>query len=222
MTAPSPAAPFFPNEAFAVTFIVALMAYLVVAAYADLKTTIIPKSLTLVGFAVGILFNIVRLAWFAAEGRPSPTALIASDSAAIGVLNGLLFSLIGFVFGFSVYFLLWILGAAGGGDVKHFAALSAWLGWWMALGVLIVTLVVVAGLILFQAAQAAMTGQWKKLRKSGKRFQDPNRERPVKRLITFGAPLAVSAAIVLGWAFRYELHLTPPQAASTVEAGHGK
>ena len=41
-----------------------------------------------------------------------------------GILNGLG----GFGLGFGLFFVLWIIGSAGGGDVKLMGALSVWLG----------------------------------------------------------------------------------------------
>ncbi|MCA9051388.1 MAG: prepilin peptidase, partial [Planctomycetaceae bacterium] len=58
-------------------------------------------------------------------------------------LAGLLDGLYGFGIGFGLFFVLWMVGSAGGGDVKLMGALSVWLGPGLTLKVLLCSLIFV-------------------------------------------------------------------------------
>jgi prepilin peptidase CpaA len=55
-------------------------------------------------------------------------------------LNGLWTALIGFAAGFGILFILWMVGTAGGGDVKLMGALGPWMGGMLTLKVLFCSL----------------------------------------------------------------------------------
>src|SRR5687767_1357088 len=134
--------PFFPGPAFAWTFCLVLVGITLFATYTDLRRFTIPKTLTLFALALGLLFNTVRGAWMAGvEG--SSGWVLGGQSGLVGALDGLLFALAGFGVGFGLFFVMWFLGTCGGGDVKLFAALGAWVGPTLAIYVLIGTLVFV-------------------------------------------------------------------------------
>lgn len=192
----------FPGPAYAWAFVATLIALLATAAVLDLKSAIIPKQLSLAMLLLGLVANVARAATLAGMAHSqSETA----PGVLGGAFSGLLFSLGGFAFGFAAFFILWVLGAAGGGDVKLFAALGAWVGWKLSLFVLLGTLVVVALIVLGQAAKAMFGGNWKRLQKRKPRPDG----KPSRRLLTFALPVAIAAAFVITWALRLELGLVP-------------
>src|SRR5262245_56621526 len=133
--------PFFPELAFGWAYVIILLGILTVASVLDLRTMRVPKWLTLTALPLGIVVNIVRGAWLASDGQAAWA--LEPNGWMLGALDGLLFALAGFAVGFVLFFLMWILGACGGGDVKLFAALGAWLGPALAIQVLLASLVVV-------------------------------------------------------------------------------
>src|SRR5207248_1261453 len=121
--------------------------------------------------------------------------------------DGLLFAAAGFLLGFAVFFVLWILGACGGGDVKIFAAVGAWLGPTLAVFVLAGTMALV---MLIAAARVAWDVATCKARPG--RALRPARgrtDRPARRLISYSLPLALATVLVALWVFRGDLHLAP-------------
>src|SRR5262245_15375967 len=106
--------PFFPNLAFAIVFVAVLAVGLALAAWRDWTTMTVPKRLTVGLLGAGLLLNVVRGTWLAAEGVDG--WLPSAGMPLLGTLDGLLFSLSGFGVGFGLFFLLWIFGVAGGGD----------------------------------------------------------------------------------------------------------
>jgi Flp pilus assembly protein protease CpaA len=116
----------FPNLPFAVAFVGILIAGLAYAAWVDWTTLKVPKWLTVGLFAIGVVMNVIRGAWLGAEGQP--TWLSDEGNLVLGALSGLLWSLAGFLLGFALFFVFWIFGLGGGGDVKLVAATGAWLG----------------------------------------------------------------------------------------------
>src|SRR4051812_3196431 len=129
---------FFPDPLFGWAFVAALFALLAVAAWNDLRALVIPKQLTLPALALGLLFNVARGAWLGADGHAA--WVLGEGGPAAGALDGLLFALAGFAVAFGLFFLFWFLGVCGGGDVKLFAALGAWVGPRYVLYVLIVSI----------------------------------------------------------------------------------
>ncbi len=86
-------------------FVAAVAGFTMTAAISDLKTRKLPNWLTVSAFAAALLMHTV-----------------------INGLSGLGFSLLGFVTGFGILLVLWLIGGGGGGDVKLMGALGAWLG----------------------------------------------------------------------------------------------
>ena len=181
--------PFFPDPTFGLTFLAVLAAFLAVASYLDLRFTVIPKGLTLAALATGVVLNVARGAWLASRGLDTWTRSQPGP--------------------------MWVLGVCGGGDVKFFAALGAWVGPKYALYVLAATVAILAALILATAFVAFLRGDLVRLR--GRRAKAPGR--PGKRLVTFALPLSLATAFVLAWSLRYELNLVP--AAPALAQQHG-
>jgi Flp pilus assembly protein protease CpaA len=203
--------PFFPDPAFGWAFFAVLTGLLAVAAYVDWRSAIVPKKLTLSALALGVLFNLVRGCWLGASGAEGWA--LGQHGALVGLLDGLLFSLAGFLAGFTLFFILWILGACGGGDVKLLAALGAWVGgylvFWVLAGTVAVVFVLAIGHVvlgLVRGRAPVLAGQRKQVnRRAGK---SPRR----KQLLTYSLPVAVVATLVLLWSLRVDLHLAPPTA----------
>jgi prepilin peptidase CpaA len=147
-------AAFFPDPIFGWVFCAVLLALLTAAAYIDLRALIIPKPLTLTLLGLGLLANLVRGAWLGGTG--ASVWLLGVKGGWLGAVDGLLFALAGFGLGFAIFFVLWVMGACGGGDLKLFAALAAWLGPGLSILVLIATLVLV---LVVSAARLAKAGR---------------------------------------------------------------
>ncbi|HZZ81917.1 MAG TPA: prepilin peptidase [Gemmataceae bacterium] len=191
---------YFPNPMFAWVFYGALVLILAVAAYFDLKDLKIPKQLSLGCFGVGVAMNLVRGAWLAGE-----------EDWLAGLGDGFFFSLGGFATGFGIFLVMWLMGLCGGGDVKIFAAVGAWIGFkftfWLWCGS-ILTLIVVAGVRYFlymategrSAARAAFSAK-----ENADKPKDSLQSR--RRLIAYSLPLAIATAVMLLWFFRFDLRL---------------
>ncbi len=214
-------AAFFPDPLFGWAFYVVLVALLATAAYTDLRTLVIPKQLTLTLLGLGVLVNLVRGTWLGATGNP--VWVFGTDAGGfVGALDGLLFSLAGFGLGFALFFILWVLGACGGGDLKLFAALAAWLGPTLGVFVLIGTLVLVFAISAFRLAVktsrrgvfAAVRSTPSFLRTSG----GSNRPISKSRLVSYALPVAIATALVLLWVLRVDLRLSAPPAPSNERA----
>lgn len=216
-------APFFPGLVFAWCFVSTLALLLAVASVIDLRRMVVPKWLTLTALPVGLAFNISRGAWLGGQGQ-SVWALGAHGLAA-GAVDGLLFALAGFVVGFAAFFLMWVLRICGGGDVKLYAVVGAWIGAYLAFLVLVLLMVVLL---------AVTVGQLLGRLRQGRSFvpaavpRGPQRlptgllptKRP-RRLLTFSLPLALSTIVVLLWSFRVDLRLTSrPQVARAAVERH--
>jgi len=105
----------------------ALAVLTVAASYLDTVKWRIPNSLNVAFFVLGLGTRTVLEGW-----------------------GGLGDALLGFAVGFGVFFLLWLIGTAGGGDVKLIAAISVWLGLQQTLALLVLStmMVIVLGITL--------------------------------------------------------------------------
>jgi len=208
---------YFPGPTFGWVFFSLLMSILVVASYTDVRALKIPKWITITALALGVGINIVRGIWLGAIGREA--YLLGENGALISGLDGLLFSLFGFLLGFGLFFGLWFLSICGGGDVKLFAALGTWTGPNLLLWIFPVTVVFVAILLLGRIVWAFLAGKKLNFRKQFKEAQKRRQQgKPIhakSRALGFALPLAMSCLLVLPWAFRFDLHL-----ARLPEQGH--
>jgi prepilin peptidase CpaA len=199
---------FFPGPVFAWAFCLGLVGLITVAAYVDLRRLVIPKWLTLTMLGLGVLANLVRstaLAWMGLPGWAF------AEPGWLGPLDGLLFSLAGFAIGFGLFFLLWLLGVCGGGDVKLFAALGAWVGPLLCVAVLGTTLVFVLALSLAGMVWRLLSGGMTAVRRASVQGRTPGKVNPRRRLLSYSLPVALATAVVLVWVFRVDLHLSSPK-----------
>lgn len=202
---------FFPNALFAWVFCCVVIALTLVAAYIDTKYAKIPNRLTVITLAVGVLFTLTRSVWQAAVDHP----LFAFDTGAawLGGLDGLLFAILGFLLAFGGFFLFWIFGMAGGGDVKLMASLGVWFGpkqfvvlWVMS----VVALLFWSGFIIVYAKLAGKKTLGPKqppLPKKGGKYQP--RKRGLQ--VTYSVPVAIATVAVCLWMYRFDLQLATPK-----------
>ena len=190
---------FFPNPAFALVFVLALLGWLCAASYHDLKTLIVPKKITLSLLAAGLVMNIVRGAWLGATGRQ--TWLITDISGFLGGLDGFLFAFLGFLSGFVLFFVLWIFGVCGGGDVKLAAALGAWVGPLFLVFILGLALIAIFALTVVRIILAVAAGKPSTLSAQGSNKKRPNAKRVQWRLMSYSLPLTIGvvAFFVIGF-----------------------
>jgi prepilin peptidase CpaA len=218
--------PFFPDPILAWTFYLALVAMVCAAAVIDWRTTFVPKWLTLSLLGAGVVMNVIRGIWMGAEGK---LWMFSPATPGLGALDGLLLSLTGFAVAFGVFFLMWILGTCGGGDVKLFAALGAWVGPLLAFYLFLGSTLVLVLLFLFRIVSAGFTpqrlrkvvhetskaGQQQLRKRSDKEQPQPKRR---SKCMTFSFPVAVGVVLVLLWIFRADLNLASrTQPGSTTE-----
>ncbi len=194
------------------------MALLAVAAIIDLRTARIPKTLTITIAIAGLVVNIVRGGWLG--GQNLETWQLGTGSVWIGVIDGFLFSFCGLLLAFILFFVMYALGTCGGGDVKLCAGIGAWIG---ATYVVFLLLVSVAALIIWIASRMLFGDVSPAAGKRSDKDSAKKNKNAVplpKRRMTFSVPAAVSAAIVMLWVFRYDLHLDTPPNAPQQESSH--
>jgi prepilin peptidase CpaA len=189
--------PFFPSASFGWVFCGLLLTLLGLATYHDLKRLLIPKWLTLPLLATGLVANVLR------------KTCLAGD--AWGLLDGFLFALAGFGTGFGLFFLMWLLGTCGGGDVKLFAALGAWIGPLLAVYVLGWTILLVVVLSFVRlATRSPSRGLTRSLNDYSMREKTASTNtgaKPRRRLMAYSLPVTLSVAMVLPWVCRFDLNL---------------
>jgi Flp pilus assembly protein protease CpaA len=215
--------PFFPHLALGWAFVVTLLAIMAAASSTDLRRMKVPKVLTLSALGCGVLFNLIRGAWLGTQGLN--VWYLHGETGLLGAFDGLLFTVAGFLTGFGLFFLLWILGVCGGGDVKLFAALGAWLGPMMALEVLIATLPLIFLIALVRMLGMLLSGRAMRpgtMFKASRSRRRPDRPYTDWRIHGYSLPLALAALAVMLWSFRVDLHVVPTREAQTAKAGsHG-
>jgi Flp pilus assembly protein protease CpaA len=202
--------PFFPTLEFAWGFLALLTGILAAASYVDHQRMIIPKRVTLTLLAAGFVASIVRGAWLGSEG--GQLWICGTGNLWLGGLDGFLFALIGGLVGFALLFVLWILGSCGGGDVKLFTALGAWLGPLYTLYVLFVSLGVLSVFVLFKLVSGSITLKTMQQSREWQKQKAQSKEQPLKKppkwRISYSLPVTIATVLVLSWIFRAELHLT--------------
>lgn len=108
--------------------------------------------------AIVVLFTLLAAIWDTRSGKlpnwltvPSCLMAFVFHTAYSGFgTEGLLNSLGGFAVGFGILFLFFLMGSAGGGDVKLMGAVGAWMGTWPTVLIfgLVVALVAIGSIIV--------------------------------------------------------------------------
>jgi prepilin signal peptidase PulO-like enzyme (type II secretory pathway) len=190
--------PFFPDPYFGWAFYTVLVALTALGGYLDLRRAVLPKKLTLSLLAVGVVFNIVRGAWLGSLG--GKLSWLPTGNVWLGAADGFLFSLVGFVLTALLFVLFWMAKLCGGGDVKLFAALGAWVGFWHVLFIMLVSNFVRALLLI------------------GRLGRNRLRAHQGKQQMTYALSVAISAAVVLLWTYRFDLNLAVRSKAAPIPA----
>jgi prepilin peptidase CpaA len=203
--------PFFPAVEFGWAFFGTLVAILLASSWVDLKTMKVPKWLTLPALGLGLAFNIVRGGLLGLESfrvwALEPGGLLG------GALDGALFAAAGFAMAFGLFFVIWMLGICGGGDVKMCAAVGAWIGPGLIFRLLILTIFMVVLFMVGQVVAAVLSGSLEPPQGSRRPPRGAEEsgvaEKRRRRLLVFSPPLALATVLLLLWTFRGELHLLP-------------
>jgi prepilin peptidase CpaA len=161
-----------------------------VAAVIDVRTRRIPNWFTVPVLAGGLIFHAVTAGW-----------------------GGLLTALGGFVTGFGILLVLWLMGGGGGGDVKLMGAVGAWLGAWLTLIVFLLS----AGFAAFFSLAVLLSGLMRhgyrhiqrrhlakpeeKSRKKKADVESPEmvRRKTNRRILPYALPVACSTWVVFLW-----------------------
>lgn len=171
-----------------IVFIFCVGAYTIAAAIWDIRIKRIPNKLTLPVFGLGIVYQ--------------------------GVFNGLSGlgdAGLGFLLGFGLLFVLWMIGSGGGGDVKLIGGLSVWLGWRLTGFVLLGSTGFAAiGTFFILVYSMLFKGVWKTKNKytsgaarDAKKGEKPKKEtvadRVARRPMGFAVPVALATWLVVAW-----------------------
>lgn len=212
--------PFFPDAVFGWTFCTVLVTLAAVAAWRDIRTTKIPNRLTVCILLLGVLGSVLRGGFLAANGMQVWWLSTHAPGAIwLGAVDGLLFSVTGFLVAFVAMFVCWVLGLCGGGDVKLFGAIGAWVGAEWFLLVWVASIIFLIGWMTARIVAGGLSpgGIQKSLRQPnrGKGSGEQDLSRPAgfgTMRVTYSLPIALATALVLLWVFRVELQLAPPKA----------
>jgi Flp pilus assembly protein protease CpaA len=194
---------FFPNLGFGWVFCSALFFGLGIIAVKDLRTAKIPNNLSVSLTVLGLILNLIRGGWLAAH--ETEVWQLGNNGIAVGIIDAFLFSLTGFLVAFTLYFVMYVLGVCGGGDVKLMSAVGAWIGSLNICLVIPLTVVTLMIWVLFKV----MSGGWKKtVQESKTQRQLIEQGKPLpKGRMTFTIPALVAVTLLLLWTYRVELHL---------------
>lgn len=162
-------------------FLTAVVLYTTVAAISDYRSRRIPNVLTAPMCVAGLIYQTAFFGW-----------------------SGLQTGLLGFATGFGILFVLWMIGSAGGGDVKLLGGLSVWLGAGLTLKVLFCSLLFVAvgtfallvGSLLTQGFQRTRT-QLAVGTARGRGAVATSEQRSQRRVMAFAMPVALATWCVL-------------------------
>ena len=135
-----------------------------------------------------------------------------TGSVWLGLLDGILFALLGFIVAFGFMLAFWIFGLCGGGDVKLLSAVAIWLG--LDLNLLRIWLASLIVLFVWTILRLFSHGMSpRRIKKSVDALKHQNRaaapanpKNPVR--VTYSLPIAVATITVLLWVYRYELLLS--------------
>ena len=170
-----------------VVFLICVGAYTIAAAVWDIRVKKIPNKLTLPVFAAGIIYQVAFNQW-----------------------SGLADGALGFLAGFGLLFVLWMIGSGGGGDVKLMGGLSVWLGLALTLYVLVISTVLASvgtfGIIVYSMFSKGVyrtkdkytiAGRSKDVKKKNKK--ETVEERVARRPMGYAVPVALATWAIVAW-----------------------
>jgi prepilin signal peptidase PulO-like enzyme (type II secretory pathway) len=210
--------PFFPDLYFGWTFYAVLVGLTLIGSYIDLRKAVLPKQLTLTALGLGVLFNIVRGAWLGSQGQQ---VWLLDSGAWLGGLDGLLFSLAGFAGATAMFIVMWALKTCGGGDVKLFAAMGAWVGFRHTIYIMLGSVLVLFVMLAYRIMTGGLTPTTvqKRLKQAHVIQGGPTVKGPGtgKWRMTYAFPVAVATAVLLLWFYRVDLHLAASKNSPNVQ-----
>lgn len=169
-----------------VVFLVCVGAYTITAAIWDIRVKKIPNKLTLPFFGLGIVYQL-----------------------AFHGFAGLAEGGLGFLVGFGLLFLLWMIGSGGGGDVKLMGGLAMWLGFKLTLMVLVGSMFVAiigTGFVIVSSVFSRGLYNTKdkylatgKLKKGEKPKKETLEQRQNRRPMGYAVPVALATWTVVVW-----------------------
>lgn len=147
-------------------------AFTVSAAVTDFRTRRIPNWLTLTAFVLGVTFQAWQGGW-----------------AGLGT------AAVAFSVGFGLFFVLWLIGGGGGGDVKLMGALSVWLGVTLIWQVTIFATILVAVYSMFVSARSQQqTGK----EPEGESAPSTAPKKKERIRVAFAVPVAIATWVAIG------------------------
>lgn len=170
-------------------FLICVAGFTAVAAACDLWTKRLPNWLTVTGLVAAVAFHGVTGGW-----------------------SGLVTALGGFVTGFGILLVLWLIGGGGGGDVKLMGALGAWLGpqWTLSVFLLsaVLAIIATAGVLLSQFVVRGFSYVQRRYMSRAPRTTSRGRGtkrvsdgewRSRRRVLPYAVPVALGTWLVLSW-----------------------
>ncbi|MFN9717958.1 MAG: prepilin peptidase [Planctomycetota bacterium] len=155
-----------------IIFLIAVLIFTAVAAASDIRTRKIPNKMTVPMCFAGLLYQLIFFQW-----------------------DGLWAALSGFGAGFGLFFLLWMVGSAGGGDVKLMGALGPWMGGQLMLKVMLVSLIFVAigtfSIVVWSVLLKGLSRTKSQYLKNGSPVETSD-ARQKRRVMAFAAPVALA------------------------------
>lgn len=164
----------------AIIFFVGVLSLTLIAAYTDTRSRRIPNWLTVPFFFAGWVYQL------AFHGLP-------------GLGDGAL----AFLVAFGTFFVLWMVGGGGGGDVKLMGALAVWMGLKLTLYTMVVsTMFVVVGTVATILIQVSLHGakRWKKKYLATGKDHDHAEtlaQRRERRIMAYALPVALATLFVV-------------------------
>lgn len=171
-----------------IVFVLCVGAYTIAAAVWDIRVKKIPNKLTLPVFGLGLVYQI-----------------------GFNGLAGLGDAGLGFLLGFGLLFLLWMIGSGGGGDVKLIGGLSVWLGWKMtgfvllgstglaALGTFFILIYSMMFKGVFKTKDKFTSSAARDVKKGEKLKKETVKDRVARRPMGFAVPVALATWLVIVW-----------------------
>ena len=163
-------------------FVISIAVYTLVTAWTDLRSRKIYNVVTVPMWLAGWSYQAAFHGW-----------------------EGVLLGFGGFAVGFGLFFVLWMIGSVGGGDVKLLGALSVWLGAALTLKVVLASLIFVVigtvGMIALGFGRRGAAGinanDVQPAAVPAKDQPESIRRRAQRRVMGFSAPVALATWSVL-------------------------
>jgi prepilin peptidase CpaA len=181
-----------------IVFLIGVGGFTLAAAVCDARTRRIPNALTIPAFFAGLIFQAAFNGWSGVGGV---------GGAGLGS------ALLAFLVGFGTFFVLWLIGGGGGGDVKLMGALSVWLGFRYTLHVVIASTLIVMfatlGIMAWSAVRKGARKTKEQYLATGKPMNRKQKHQPEtvaekqrRRIMAYAIPVAVATWGVVLWHLR--------------------